>query len=88
MAQQAPLVFCISFDSPHHLFRVMSRARRSQFHDSVVSELEAPSIKQNLLLLRKRDEPRQKEEKSGGAGVEVSEKRFLEGGDTQERDVL
>ena len=35
---------CVSFDSPHHLFRIVSRAHRSRFHDSVVPEVEIPSI--------------------------------------------
>ena len=84
MAQQAPLVFAYPLIEPITYFEL---CRELVNHDSVVPELEAPSVKQDLLL-RKRDEPRQKEEKFGGVGVEVSEKRLFEGGDTQERDVL
>ena len=40
---------CVSFDSPHDLFRIVWRARRSRYNDSVVPEVEAPSIQQDVL---------------------------------------
>ena len=53
------LSLCVSFDSPHPLFRIVSRAHRSRFHDLVVPEVEAPSIQQDVLL-QKRDAPSSK----------------------------